>query len=72
MIVYADVHITVIILFPICLFLNPIVQLLLFCLYMSIIPITCLYQGLSQSEDDNYNTRFVNCKFTMICLLNVC
>ena len=28
--------------------------------------------GLSQSEDVKYNTRFVYCKFAMICLLYAC
>ena len=44
----------------ICLFLNPIVELLLFCLYMSVIPIKYVYTNCSLQlpQCSNFNQDF--------------
>jgi hypothetical protein len=45
--------------YSICLFLNPIVELLLFCLYMSVIPIKYVYTNTVCDNYTNYTNKHV-------------
>jgi len=52
------------------LFLNPIVQLLLFCLYMSVIPIKYVYTNINLGKKCYIFSQFFLCSDNLIAQLN--